>query len=136
MWLKHVNMSGEEEKVGRRNCHRGQITPALVGQGAPEKSGLHACGQADRVIALESWEGLGPPDAQQQAFARASLVVQMVKNLPAMHETWVQSLGWEDYWRREWQPTPVFLPGESQEQGSLVGCCLWGCTESDMTEAT
>ena len=30
---------------------------------APEKSGLHACGQADRVIALESWEGLGPPDA-------------------------------------------------------------------------
>ena len=39
-------------------------------------------------------------------------------------------------WRRKWQPTPVFLPGESQGQGSLVGCCLWGCTESDMTEAT
>ena len=32
--------------------------------------------------------------------------------------------------------TPVFLPGESQGQGSLVGCGLWGCTESDMTEAT
>ena len=29
-------------------------------------------------------------------------------------------------WRRKWQPTPVFLPGESQGQGSLVGCCLWG----------
>ena len=40
------------------------------------------------------------------------------------------------YWRRKWQPTPVFLPGESQGQGSLVGCCLWGHTESDMTEAT
>ena len=39
-------------------------------------------------------------------------------------------------WRRKWQPTPVFLPGESQGQGSLVGCCLWGRTESDMTEAT
>ena len=31
---------------------------------------------------------------------------------------------------------PVFLPGESQGRGSLVGCCLWGRTESDMTEAT
>ena len=40
------------------------------------------------------------------------------------------------HWRRKWQPTPVFLPGESQGQGSLVGCRLWGCTESDMTEAT
>ena len=40
------------------------------------------------------------------------------------------------YWRRKWQPTPVFLPGESQGQGSLVGCCLWGLTESDTTEAT
>ena len=40
------------------------------------------------------------------------------------------------HWRRKWQPTPVFLPGESQEQGSLVGCRLWGRTESDMTEVT
>ena len=39
VWLKHVNMSGEEEQVGRRNCHRGQITPALVGQG--EEFGSH-----------------------------------------------------------------------------------------------
>ena len=40
------------------------------------------------------------------------------------------------HWRREWQPTPVFLPGESQGQGSLVGGHLWGRTESDTTEAT
>ena len=40
------------------------------------------------------------------------------------------------HWRRKWQPTPEFLPGESQGQGSLVGCRLWGRTESDMTEAT
>ena len=39
-------------------------------------------------------------------------------------------------WRRKWQPTPVFFPGESLGQGSLVGCCLWGRTESDTTEAT
>ena len=37
--------------------------------------------------------------------------------------------------RRKWQPTPVFLPGESQGRGSLVGCRLWGCAESDTTEA-
>ena len=40
------------------------------------------------------------------------------------------------YWRKKWQPTPVFLPGESQGWGSLVGCCLWGHTESDTTETT
>ncbi|KAM7247739.1 hypothetical protein CapIbe_001693, partial [Capra ibex] len=38
--------------------------------------------------------------------------------------------------RRKWQPTPVFLPGESQGRGSLVGCHLWGRVESDTTEAT
>ena len=40
------------------------------------------------------------------------------------------------HWRRKWQPTPVFLPGESQGQGTLVGCRLWGRTVSDTTEAT
>ena len=40
------------------------------------------------------------------------------------------------HWRRKWQPTPVFLPGESQGRGSLVGCLLWGRTELDTTEAT
>ena len=39
-------------------------------------------------------------------------------------------------WSRKWQPTPVFLPGESQGWGSLVGWCLWGHTDSDMTEVT
>ena len=38
------------------------------------------------------------------------------------------------HWKGKWQPTPVLLPGESQGQGNLVGCRLWG-TESDMTEA-
>ena len=40
------------------------------------------------------------------------------------------------HWRRKWQPTPVFLPGESQGRGSPVGCHLWGPTELDTTEAT
>ena len=40
------------------------------------------------------------------------------------------------HWRWKWQLTPVFLPGESQGQRSLVGCRLWGRTESDTTEVT
>ena len=40
------------------------------------------------------------------------------------------------HWRRKWQPTPVFLPGESQGWGILVGCHLWGRTELDTTDAT
>ena len=38
------------------------------------------------------------------------------------------------HWRRKWQPTSVFLPGESQERRSLVGCSPWGCWGSDKTE--
>ena len=114
-----------------------------------------------------------------------TLMAQMVKNLPAMQETEIRSLGWKDslekrmatrssvlpwiilwadlvgkwdlwdrkvldttewlkltslftfmHWRRKWQPAPVFLPGESQGSGSLVGCRLCGHTESDTTEVT
>ena len=62
------------------------------------------------------------------------MVAQMVKNLPVMRKTQVQSLGQEDCWRREWQPTPVFLPGESHWQRGLVGYSPWGHKESDTTE--
>ena len=50
---------------------------------------------------------------------------------------WVTSLSLFTFihWRRKWQPTPVLLPGESQGWGSLLGCRLWGRTESDTTEA-
>ena len=40
------------------------------------------------------------------------------------------------HWRRQWHPSPVFLPGESQGWGSLVGCRLWGRIESDTIEGT
>ena len=63
-------------------------------------------------------EGIGYP----LQYSWASLVAQMVKNLPAVRESWVLSLGQEDPLRRTWQPTPVFLPGESlwtEEPGGL-----------------
>ena len=61
-------------------------------------------------------EGIGYP----LQYSWASVVAQLVKNLPVMWETWVPSLGWED---------PVFWPGEFQGLYSP-----WGCKESDMTE--
>ena len=52
--------------------------------------------------------------------------------------TWATSLSLFTFmhWRRKWQPTPVFSPGEFQERGSLVGCHLWDHIESDTTEVT
>ena len=63
--------------------------------------------------------------------------LQSMGSLRVGHD-WVTSLSLFTFmhWRRKWQPTPVFLPGESQGRGSLVGCCLWGRTELDTTEAT
>ena len=63
--------------------------------------------------------------------------LQSMESLRVGHN-WATSLSLFTFmhWRRTWQPTPVFLPGESQGQGSLVGCHLWGCTESDTTEVT
>ena len=58
----------------------------------------------------------------------------MIKNLLAMQNIQVQSLGQEDPLEKEWQPTLVFLSGEFHGQRSLVGYCPWGHKESDMTE--
>ena len=65
--------------------------------------------------------------------SRASLVAQNVKHLPAMWETQVQSLGWQDPLEKGRLPTAVFLPGESHEQRSLVGYSLRGHKEPDAT---
>ena len=64
----------------------------------------------------------------------ASLMAQTVKNLPSMQETQVRSPGWKNPWRRECQPTPVFLPGEFHGQRSLAGYSPWGPKEFDMTK--
>ena len=70
----------------------------------------------------------------RQTLAQNFPIAQMVKNLPAVQETgfdpWVRKIPW----RRKWQPTPVFLPGESHGQRSLAGCSPWGRKESDTTK--
>ena len=63
-------------------------------------------------------EGIGYP----LQYTWASLVAQMIKNPPAVREIWVRSLGWKDPLEGAWQPTPLFLPGESprtEEPGRL-----------------
>ena len=54
----------------------------------------------------------------------------MVKRLPTVFKTWVEEVSW----RRKWQPTPVFLPGESHGWRSLVGYSPWGRKGSDTNE--
>ena len=64
----------------------------------------------------------------------------MVKNLPAsardVKETQVPSLGRKIPWIRKWQPSPVFLSGDSHGQRNLAGYSSWGHTESDTLEVT
>ena len=73
-------------------------------------------------------------------FPGLPLVIQCFKNLLANRghgfNPWSLSLFTFMHWRSKWQPIPVFLPGESQGQRSLVGCGLWSRTESDTTEVT
>ena len=68
-------------------------------------------------------EGIGYPLQYSWAF----LMAQLIQNPPAMWETWVWSLGWEDPWRRERLPTPVFWSGEFH---GLCGLCVHGVAKS------
>ena len=81
----------------------------------------------DRCVFTQTWSKV------LFTWTWASLVAQMVKNPPAMQETWVWSQE-KIPWRKEWLPTPVFLPGEFHEQMSLVGYSSWDWKESDTTE--
>ena len=62
------------------------------------------------------------------------MVAQNIKNPPAMQETGFDLCVGKIPWRREWLPTPVFLPEGFYEQRSLAGCSSWGCKELDNTE--
>ena len=92
------------------------------------------------VATLHFGEGSGTPSstlAWKIPWMEEPGRLQSMGSLGVGHD-WVTSLSLLTFthWRRKWQPTPVFLPGESQGQWGLVGCRLWGRTESDTTEAT
>ena len=100
--------------------------------------------------ALDPWFRSLCPNSVEKAMATRSTALawkmpwieepsrlQSMGSMRVRHD-WATSLSLFTFmhWRRKWQPTPVFLPGESQGWVSLVGCRLWGCTESDTTEVT
>ena len=115
----------------------------------PEKKQLGECGamEAKNVWRGGNWQDL-PWSEKAMAPHSSTLAwkipwmeapggLQSMVSLRVEHD-WAISLSLFTFmhWRRKWQPTPVFLPGESQGQRSLVGCHLWGRTESDTTEVT
>ena len=79
-------------------------------------------------------KGMSFPFRETWVQILVSLVAQTVKHLPAMQETWVQSLGPEDPLEKEMATHPIFLPGKSHGQRNLVGCSPWRHRELDMTE--
>ena len=94
------------------------LSQDFPGSSAGEESACNA-GDPGSIPGLgrSAGEGIGYP----LQYPRASLVAQMVKNLPAMRETWIRSLDCEDPLIREQLPTPVFLPGESHGQREEPG---------------
>ena len=93
------------------------------GSSAGKESACHA---GDPGLIPELGRSPGEGISYPIQYSWVSLVAQMVKNLPAMRETWIQSLGWEDSWRKSWQPTPrhgnpVLLPGESTQAAHGAG---------------
>ena len=101
---------------------------------SPPGSSVHGISQT-RILecdAISFFSGIFPHQK-----SNLCLLYGQVASLPLNHQgSPYLCLSILIIWRRKWQPTPVFLPGESQGQGILVGCCLWGRTESDTTAAT
>ena len=129
VWL---NMKREELKMIFR--FPGKMVSHIPGSSADKES---TCNAGDPDLTPESGRSTGEGIGYQLQHSGASLVAQTVKNPPAMWDTWVQFLGWENPWRREQLPTPVFLPGESHGQRSLDNYSPWGPwghKESDMSE--
>ena len=99
---------------------------------------LQCCGLAKTVLVSE--KAMAPHSstlAWKIPWTEKPGRLQSMRSRRVGHD-WATSLSLFTFmhWRRKWHPTPVFLPGESQGQRSLVGCRLWGRTESDTTEAT
>ena len=129
-------------------CTAGRFfTPEPLGKPYSRLILIHSCQILPAVNSIKIWKFY-----EELEKAMAPYCSTLAWKLPWMEEPgrlqsmgslrvghdWATSLSLFSFmhWRRKWQPTPVFLPGESQGQGSLVGCHLRDRTESDTTEAT
>ena len=127
-WVRSLSLQGMGKDLGlyiistrRGCCNKGWYSDELKGSHSTEKAmAPHSSTLAWKIPWTEEPGRL-----------------QSMGSLRVGHD-WATSISLFTFmhWRRKWQPTPVFLPGESQGWGSLVGYRLWGHTESDMTEVT
>ena len=142
-WKKR-SICGESTKIMTQSCHP---TETETWQDLPRKY-FAGTGVAYSRRAGLSWTALHQPWEKAMAPHSSTLAwkipwteepgrLQSMGSLRVGHD-WETSLSLFTFmhWRGKWQPTPVFLPGESQGRRGLVGCRLWGHTESDTTEAT
>ena len=93
-----------------------------------------ACNAGDPSLISGTGRSTGEEIGYPLQYSWASLVAQLVRNLPVMQETCIWSWVGKIPWRRERLPTPVFCPGEFHGQGIQVGYSPWGHKESDMTK--
>ena len=117
-----LNRIYPEDVRGCRDCEKMPLA-ARKGISCKGRAG-GLCRRPEETAAAEKSKG---KDGFEGSYSvrGASLVAQRLKNSPAMQEpqeTWVGKI----LWRRKWQPTPVFLPGESHGQRSLAGYSPWG----------
>ena len=117
-WLAHLPLAGQADVqnlrssfIAKRNLHTSNTCLQKTGTSEVLAPRLHSPRMEDTLA-------------------------QMVQNPPAIWETQVWSMDWEDPWRREWQPTTVFLPGDFHGQRSLLGHSPWGWKESDWATFT
>ena len=126
-------------ECGGLKCHPCPLWPHLStwplgGSALALHSPPCALEMAAALPAKTSWHNKAP--RQKRSVCSPCLLLKARNNLFERSQRTSLSLFPFMHWRRKWQPTPVFLPGESQGRGSLVGCRLWGHTESDTTEVT
>ena len=133
--------SGKIPHATEQLCHKSPCSKVL------ERQLLKCAGRTTRVPQQEEYYGacsdfpLMAPHSSTLAWKIPWMEepgrLQSMGLLRVGHD-WVTSLSLFTFmhWRRKWQPTPMFLPGESQGRGSLVACRLWGHTQSDTTEVT
>ena len=136
-----VLISGDTLSLRSTWGHRKKVDICKVGRGP--SPGLESTGTSILCLAAGRWSPEKAMAPYSSTVARKIPWTEEPGGLQSMGSQrvrydWATSLSLSTFmhWRRKWQPTPVFLPGESQGRGSLVGCSPWGCTESDTTVAT
>ena len=124
IWLNGVGLQGNECKH-LSSSH--PLLPAALPTPHSNKQNIY------RIVKFCSFYFFIHPFSKRHYYVSFS-IAQMEKNLPAMQRPWFDPWIGKILWRREWLPTPIFLPGQSHGQRSLVGYSPWGREESDMTE--